>query len=88
MDYLKHEKIELMIHCPYSPDLAPNDYFLFSFIKNKMHVQHFDSYVEVIETYKCYVSAAPHSEWHKCFGNWFIRIQKCINAKGEYFEMQ
>ena len=25
MDYLKHEKIELMTYCSYSPDLAPND---------------------------------------------------------------
>ena len=88
MDYLKREKIELMTHCPYSPDLAPNDYFLFPFIKNKMRGQRFNNSEEAVEAYKCHVSAMPLSEWHKCFENWFIRMQKCIDAAGEYFEKQ
>ncbi|CAH1972730.1 unnamed protein product [Acanthoscelides obtectus] len=26
--------------------------------------------------------------WNKCFGNWFERMQMCINLRGEYFEKQ
>ncbi|EFN86181.1 hypothetical protein EAI_11269, partial [Harpegnathos saltator] len=33
-DFLRTEKVELMGHPPYSPDLAPNDFFLFPQIKN------------------------------------------------------
>ena len=32
MDYLKLEKIKLIIHCLYSRDLTPKDYFLFPFL--------------------------------------------------------
>ena len=28
------------------------------------------------------------SEWQKCFGNWFKRMQKCIDLNGAYFEKQ
>ncbi|GFT01071.1 putative DD34D transposase [Nephila pilipes] len=34
--FLTERKIELMGHPPYSPDLAPNDFFLFPHIKNKL----------------------------------------------------
>ena len=27
-------------------------------------------------------------EWKKCFGNWFERMQKCIDLNSEYFEKQ
>ena len=72
MDCLKREKIELMVHFPYSLDLAPNDYFLFPFIKYKMRGQRFNVPEEAIEAYKCFVSAVTLSEWHKCSKNWFI----------------
>ena len=35
-DYLKHRKVELMSHCPYSPDLSPNYFFLFPYVKKKI----------------------------------------------------
>ena len=34
--YLKGKNIELMSHCPYSPDLLPNDFFLFPYVKENM----------------------------------------------------
>ena len=33
------KNVELMDHPPYSPDLAPNDFFLFPYIKKKMRSQ-------------------------------------------------
>ena len=48
--------------------------------------QCFKSSEEAVQANKCHISAVPLSEWQKCFKNWFIRMQKCINASGEYFE--
>lgn len=87
-DYLKEKNIELMSHCPYSPDLSPNDFFLFPNVKQKMRGQRFSSPEEAVEAFKMHVSEIPTSEWKKCFENWFKRMQMCINLKGEYFEKQ
>ena len=87
-DYLSTQNIELMGHPPYSPDLAPNDFFLFPSVKNKLRGQRFSSPEEAIEAFKFHVLKIPHSEWNKCFENWFKRMQKCIDHRGEYFEKQ
>lgn len=86
--YLAGEKIELMGHAPYSPDLAPNDFFLFPQIKTKLRGQRFSSPDEAVEAFKSHVLQVPQLEWKKCYENWFKRMQKCIDCKGEYFEKQ
>ena len=82
MDYLKSEKFKFMTHCLYSVDLAPYC-FLFLFIKNKMHGQHFNSSEKAVEAYKCHISIVPLSGWHKCFQKRCIWMQKCINTGAE-----
>lgn len=87
-EYLSTQKIELMGHPPYSPDLAPNDFFLFPYIKKKMRGIRFSTPEEAVETFKNHVFEITRLEWQKCFENWFKRMQKCINYHGEYFEKQ
>jgi histone-lysine N-methyltransferase SETMAR len=86
--YLCTQHIELMGHPPYSPDLAPNDFFLFPHIKNKLRGQRFSTPEEAVDAFKTLVLEVPQSDWKKCFENWFQRMQKCINLHGEYFEKQ
>ena len=77
-----------MSHSPYSPDLAPNDLFLFPYVKNKMRGQRFSTPEETVDAFRMHVLEIPRSEWKKCFDNWFKRMQKCIDHNGEYFEKQ
>jgi len=86
--YLSTQHIELMGHPPYSPDLAPNDFFLFPHIKNKLRGQRFSTPEEAVDAFKTLVLEVPQSDWKKPFENWFQRMQKCINLHGEYFEKQ
>ena len=79
VDFLSSNNVELMIHCPYSPDLSPNDFFLFPKIKNKMRVERFESPEAAVETFRTLISEVTALEWKKCFENWFERMQKCIN---------
>ena len=46
-DTIKALGWELLPHPPYSPDLAPSDYYLFSSMGHALAEQHFDSYEEV-----------------------------------------
>lgn len=50
--------------------------------------ERFSSHEGVVEAFKSLVSEVPLSEWEKCFEDFLHRIQKCIDAKGESFEMQ
>jgi len=76
--------IELMGHPPYSLDLAPNDFFLFPYVKNKLRGQQFSTPEEAVTTFKNHILEVPQSEWKKCYENWFKRMQKCIDHLGEY----
>ena len=87
VDFLSSSNVELMTHCPYSPNLLPNDFFLFPNIKNKMRGERFESPEAAVET-RTLISEVTALEWKKCFGNWFGHMQKCIDLKSEYFEKQ
>jgi len=77
-----------MGHPPYSPDLAPNDFFLFPKIKDKLRGQRFSTAEEAVETFKAHVLEVPSFDLTKYFEQLFNRMQKCIDAKGYYFEKQ
>ena len=77
-----------MSHPPYSTDLAPNDFFLFPCVKNKMKGQRFSTPEEAVDAFRMHVLEIPQSEWQKCFDNWFKRMRRCIDLDGEYFEKQ
>lgn len=87
-EYLSTQKIEMMGHPPYSPDLAPNDFFLFPKIKDKLRGQRFSSPEDAVEEFKNHVLELSSSDWQKCFDKWFARMHKCIEHQGEYFEKQ
>jgi len=49
---------EVLSHPPYSPDLAPSDYHLFGFVKNRMQGQHYKTN-KALKTAVC-----------QCLGSW------------------
>ena len=75
-----------MNHPPYSPDLAPNDFFLLPYVKNKMRGQRFSITEEAVDAFRMHVAYIPQSEWQKRFDNWLKRMQAFIDLNGEYFE--
>ena len=64
-----------MSHPTYSPDLTPNDFFLFPYLKNKMRGQRFSTPKEAVDEFRMRVLEIHQSEWQKCFDNWFKRMQ-------------
>jgi histone-lysine N-methyltransferase SETMAR len=49
---LEHFNRELFDHRPYSPDLALSNYHLFTYLKNLLRSQHFNSNEEFMEGVK------------------------------------
>ena len=77
-----------MSHPPNSPDMAPNDFFLFPYVKNKMIGQRFSTPEEAVDAFRMHVLEVPQSEWQKCFDNCFKCIQRCIELYGKYIKKQ
>lgn len=73
-------------HPPYSPDLAPSDYFLFQELKKKLRGTRFST----LEDLKVSVSEHFDSKSQDYFSGGLFKLvercHKCIQAGGEYFE--
>ena len=72
--------IEVLGHPPYSPDLAPCDFFLFPTLKRLCEA---DNLQRVVQST---IASIGPSAYKNCFNSWVKRCRNCISFKGEYFE--
>lgn len=79
-------KFELLQHPPYSPDLAPSDYFLFPNLKKWLGGQRFTSNEELIAQTNAYFEELPKSYFLDGLKALEKRLDKCIQLKGDYVE--
>lgn len=83
-DYLSLKGVRVLHHPPYSPDLAPADFFLFGFVKEKLRGREFPSAQAAVRAYEDEVKNIPRNMWHSAFDNWFARMTACVNVHGDY----
>ena len=83
-NFLQEKEISLLPHPPYSPDLAPCDFWLFDYIKRNLSDQADDD--SLFKAVSKFVLKIPHKEFKKTFDVLLERMQLCIDNKGEYFE--
>ena len=84
--FLAKHNISLVRQPPYSPDLAPCDFFLFPKIKTKLKGRRFQDVTEIKENATRELRAIPEQAFQECFQQWKIRWNKCIASEGHYFE--
>ena len=85
--FLASEKMKVLKHPPYSPDLSPCDFVLFPRLKkmlsgNKYMYMSRSSLGSAI--YQC-LQQIPKEDYLSAFHDWVKRLQKCVSVKGEYF---
>lgn len=73
-------------HPPYSPDLAPSDFFLFSKLKADLRGRKFSCDEEVQEAVLQHFLNKEKSYFLKGIEGLVHRCKKCIEIKGEYIE--
>jgi histone-lysine N-methyltransferase SETMAR len=84
ISYIKSQGFIIMPHPPYSPDLAPCDYWLFNYIKERLD-DHRNEKSLCDQIVKIMLSI-PHSEYIKTFEKWIVRMERCVEHNGDYFE--
>ncbi|EFN89072.1 Histone-lysine N-methyltransferase SETMAR, partial [Harpegnathos saltator] len=75
---------ELLPHPPYSPDLAPCDFFLFPNLKKSLAGQKFESNEEVIAAMEAYFADLEKTYFSDGLKKLEHRWVKCIELKGDY----
>lgn len=73
-------------HPPYSPDLAPCDFFLFPRMKDRLRGIRFQSTEEMKKASENYLKGLQKKDFEEVFQDWKRRMEKCIDAGGNYFE--
>ena len=71
-------------HPPYSPDLAPSDFFLFGYLKKKLEGQNFDNDDDLKKETVKILSNIEKETLKKVFDEWIRRLELCILNKGDY----
>ncbi|KAJ4428957.1 hypothetical protein ANN_25953 [Periplaneta americana] len=71
---------------PYSPDLAPCDFWLFPKLKTPLKGSRFESREEIMRNVTTELNTIPKEDFQRCFRQWKDRWAKCVQAQGAYFE--
>jgi hypothetical protein len=80
---LEHFNWELFDHPYYSPDLAPSDYHLFTYLKNWLRSQRFNKNEELVESVKTCVRSQA-ADFFDTGVQKLIPQYKCLNSGGDY----
>lgn len=85
-EFLAKHSVNIIEQPPYSPDLAPCDFFLFSKLKFPLRGMRFESIDDIKTNATRELKAIPETAYQKCFAEWKKRWHMCIASNGCYFE--
>ena len=74
--------IKTVPHIPYSPDLAPCDFWLFS----KLRGCRYETIEEMKEAVTKFIDMLTQEDFHGALQKLLARYNKCIAAGEDYFE--
>ena len=83
---LAYQGFKYLDHPPFSPNLAPSDYHLFSGLKKQLKGRHFSSEAEVIAVAETWLDGQPFECFLSALKRLGQRAKKCIELLGEYVE--
>jgi hypothetical protein len=75
---------EIFDHSPYSPDLAPSDYHLFTKMKVWLATQHFHTNEELMDGVNNWLHNLVAPFFNEGLQKLMSRYNKCLNVDGNY----
>ena len=77
---------DILIHPPYSPDLAPSDFYLFPELKSHLGGTHFQTDDELKNNVKRYLHNMAGEFYDECIRKMPQHMQKYIDRNSDYIE--
>ena len=84
--FLTDNNMTVVPHPPYSPNLAPSDFFLFPKLKMKHKGRRFQTLEEIQVESQAVLNTLRDNDFQECFKNWQSRRDRCQASEGDYFE--
>jgi len=84
--FLTDNNMTVVPHPPLSPDLAPNDFFLFPKLKMKLKGRKFQTLEEIQAESQAVLNTLRVKVFQECFKSWQRRWDRCQASEGDYFE--
>jgi hypothetical protein len=84
--YMEENGLRTAPRPPYSPDLAPSDFFLFGDVKRALQGSEVQTVEELLAAVVGILHAIPTETLISTFHEWIRRLQTCIDTDGEYVE--
>ena len=81
---LQHLGLKKLPHPPYSPDIAPSDFYLFGRIKGMLAGKSFGSREELLSEVMKITQMIPRDELCRVYEEWKRRLVAVIESGGEY----
>lgn len=85
-EFLAKKGVVVLDHPPYSPDLAPADFWLFPKLKLAMKGHRYSSIRDIQTSVTEVLEGIPKNTFPGCFESFYKRFESCIRSRGEYFE--
>jgi hypothetical protein len=85
-EFLAKNKMAVVPHAPYSPDVAPCDFFLFSKMKIKLKGRRFDTVEEIQAETQTALKTLTKKDFQDAFQKWQKRWDRCARPQEGYFE--
>jgi histone-lysine N-methyltransferase SETMAR len=83
-DTLDEMGFQRLPHPPFSPDLAPSDFFLFGYMKFLLEGKEFESPQQLHLEVSRILNSIPVSVLQDAYHEWIKRLRLCIEQEGEY----
>jgi len=80
------KSIPVITQPPYSPDLAPGDFWLFPTLKMGLKGARFATMEDIKSNATAELRKIPKEDFRRCSQQWQDRWGKCVCAQGSYFE--
>lgn len=84
--YLETLKWEVLPHPPYSPDIAPSDYYLFRSMAHGLADQQFRSYEDIKKWLDSWIASKDEHFYRNGIRALPERWEKVVASDGQYFE--
>jgi len=84
-DALDDLKLRILPHPPYSPDIAPSDFFLFGYLKEMLKGRKFAGRVELEDAITVLMDNIPKEVLENVKDAWIERLRRVIELEGEYY---
>lgn len=87
--HLVHEKlnelgIKRLPQPPFSPDLAPSDFFLFGYLKKMLEGEEFENEDQLFQKVETLLYNIPKDTFRAVYNEWMNRLLITIETQGEY----